>query len=162
MHFKSGQLRAYLDRELPKDELGEVYAHLQECTTCQEAARLLGEQARQVSNQLDYLTPRSLEDHAPPHTARVRFDQYIHNKEKRTMLSKLSATKFRPAWIIAGLILFMAVAPPSHRYSPGGRLPDCFVLEITVAVNPGSLPNSLIVHPAPEILQRSKIRGRRA
>ncbi len=51
-----GDLRSYLDRELPPEEAGRVLAHLAECGTCAAAVEELAARAARVSALLDELS----------------------------------------------------------------------------------------------------------
>jgi len=46
--WPDGVLRAFLDRELAKEELGRVAAHLEECPRCSERSRQLSSRAERV------------------------------------------------------------------------------------------------------------------
>jgi len=52
-----GELRAYLDRELPPEEAGRVAAHLAECGKCAAAVEEMAARAQWVSSLLDELSP---------------------------------------------------------------------------------------------------------
>jgi hypothetical protein len=53
--WSQGELRAYLDRELPPDELGRLTAHLEECAECTRVLQELEARARMVAELLDDL-----------------------------------------------------------------------------------------------------------
>lgn len=54
--WSEGELRAYLDRELPPQDLQLVAAHLAECPACEALRVQLAERAARVSALMDALT----------------------------------------------------------------------------------------------------------
>jgi hypothetical protein len=53
--WSEGALRAYLDRELPAEEIQRAAAHLKQCTVCEGLCRELAGRASRVSALLDLL-----------------------------------------------------------------------------------------------------------
>ena len=53
--WSEGALRAYLDRELPTEDMQRVAAHLGNCTVCDGLCTELGARAAQVSGMLELL-----------------------------------------------------------------------------------------------------------
>uniref|UniRef100_Q01UI5 Putative transmembrane anti-sigma factor n=1 Tax=Solibacter usitatus (strain Ellin6076) TaxID=234267 RepID=Q01UI5_SOLUE len=64
--WSEGTLRAYLDRELPPEQIGQVAAHLKECVSCDERCRELSAKAAQVAALIDLLPELEVETlHVP-------------------------------------------------------------------------------------------------
>ena len=53
--WSEGELRAYLDRELPTEDMQRVAAHLRECTVCDGLCTELAARAAHVSALLEVL-----------------------------------------------------------------------------------------------------------
>ncbi len=63
--WSEGTLRAYLDRELPSEEMQRVAAHLGECTVCDcLCTELAGTGGARLG--VDGIAPRVERAHAPP------------------------------------------------------------------------------------------------
>lgn len=68
--WSEGELRAYLDRELPPDDLDRVAAHLEQCSRCQALRAGLAARAVRVSTLLEQADPGG-EAYGLPELARL-------------------------------------------------------------------------------------------
>jgi hypothetical protein len=64
--WSEGELRAYLDRELPPGDIQRAAAHLQECTACDDLCRELAARAAHVAALVDLLPELEAETLAVP------------------------------------------------------------------------------------------------
>lgn len=145
-HIPAGHLKAYSDKELDKTERERVRAHLVECSHCQEQLERMTSLTRQVQDHLAILAPSSSQVHPTVSAARARFASHIAEKEKTSMLQKIFAPRYRPAWAALGLILILAVALafPPVRAIANSFLGLFRVQQFAVVqVNPGDLPEQL-------------------
>ncbi len=145
MHPKQGQLRAYLDGETDEAETARLMQHLETCPTCQQQAHDLTAQARGVQAHLASLGAQAT---APARlaAARARLESYRMQKENETMLTKIFARRWRPAWIAAALVLILGI---SLTFPPVQALASSFLglfrvqTVAFVEVDPQGLPSGL-------------------
>jgi predicted anti-sigma-YlaC factor YlaD len=64
--WSEGELRAYLDRELPPGDIQRAAAHLRECTACDDLCRELAARAAHVAALVDLLPELEAETLAVP------------------------------------------------------------------------------------------------
>jgi len=145
MHPKQGQLRAYLDGEMSEAETARLEQHLVACPACQQQAHDLTEQARGVQARLASLGTQPL---APARlaAARAHLDFYRTQKENVTMMEKIFARRWRPAWIAAALVLILGISltfPPVQALA--GSFLGLFRVQTVafVEVDPQGLPSGL-------------------
>lgn len=146
MHVKDGKIKAYLDSELPQDEMEQVGTHLHTCVRCQTVAQELSVQSERTLHRLDLLSPLPSESALTSRQARARLDNYINRKAKENMFTQLFSKKFRPLWIGAALIVLLAAALsiPSVRALANDFLGLFRVEQFTIVqVNPADLPAQL-------------------
>jgi hypothetical protein len=121
--WSEGTLRAYLDRELPSEEMQRVAAHLGECTVCDCLCTELAGRAAHVSALMELLpewiaaTPRPV----------------------------LAARK-RPNWI--GIAVAVAACLALAAYLLPNRRPP----EIAVAAPPGIVPPPTVAFAPPPVV----------
>ena len=146
MHLTDGELRAYHDQELSVAEGDQARSHLSACEHCRQRADELAGRAGKIGDYLAALapvpdeTPRSIE------TARARFQARRIEKEKVTMLQKIFARPYRPAWIALAVIAILAasLAFPSVRAIANSFLGLFRIQTVAIVqVNPGDLPDQL-------------------
>ena len=69
--WSEGALRAYLDRELPAEDIQQAAAHLKECPACDALCKGLAARAAQVAALVDLLPePEAETIHVPAHMPR--------------------------------------------------------------------------------------------
>lgn len=106
--WSEGELRAYIDRELPAEEIARVAAHLEECSECGDLWAELAGRAERVSELLDGL--------AEPEPV-VRVPRTIGRP--RSVWRWAGAAAALAAGVVIGILAFdkhaaqVAVAPPA-------------------------------------------------
>lgn len=112
-HLNSGRIQAYLDRQIPSDQLAEFDRHLADCSRC----RLQLQQAQQRSvflhsqlSQLDPI-PESFQPTAPK-AGFVRLSKRLETTKEvnRNMKTNIFPRIPRPVWAVVTLVLVLAVA----------------------------------------------------
>ena len=145
MHLDEGQIKAYLDHQLAAPEKEQVRAHLASCTQCQALAGSLAVQADRIESRLVAIAP-SPAAVSRAAAARARLQSRIAEKEKKSMLGRIFAPRYRHAWVVLGLILVLAVA---MAFPPVQAIANSFLglfrvqQFAVVQVNPGNLPEQL-------------------
>ena len=119
MHLQDGQLRAYLDHELDKIEMGQVSQHLSACSDCQARLGIMEARVQKIQLHLDSLQPAPNRSPLPIKVARQRLEA-LHNQpqmEVLPMLKNLFSRRARPFWAALAIIAILAVslAVPSVR-----------------------------------------------
>ncbi len=146
MHISEGQLKTYLDHELTPSELEKVRAHISGCAACQAELNTLAAQADRVGTHLTALAPSPSTAPRSVATASQRLQARLNKKEDQTMLQKIFARRYRPAWVAIGVILILAVA---LAFPPVQAIANSFlglfrVQQFTVVqVNPANIPEQL-------------------
>ncbi len=146
MHLSDGEIRSHLDQELSGPDKEKAEGHLRNCTPCQEKVRELANLAQISSSRLDSLAAEPDQPRLPGQIAFAKFSKRYLTKEKDTMFHKVFTRAYRPAWIIAGILLIMAVvfSFPSARAIANSFLGLFRVEKLTVIqVDSGILPEQL-------------------
>ncbi len=145
MHLDKGQIKAYLDYQLAAPDTEQVRAHLASCSHCQALAGELSAQDERVKSRLAAIVPPQA---AIPETSasRLRLKARNAEKEKKSMLQRIFAPRYRLAWVGVGLVAILAVAlafPPVQAIA--NSFLGLFRVEqfAVVQVNPGNLPEQL-------------------
>jgi hypothetical protein len=105
-----GELRAFLDGELPAEGLGAVRTHLEECAACRARVAWLEVTSRWTDERLE-VTRR--EGDAPPSTARAyarlqkRLESQQNWKERIQIMSERKQFKWRPVLIALALVVLV-------------------------------------------------------
>lgn len=146
MHLTDGELRAFHDQELGAGESERARTHLLDCQRCQQRGAELARRADEAGHYLASLAPIPEEIPRSSETARAHLEARRSEKEKMSMIQKIFARPYRPAWIALGVIAILAagLAFPSVRAIANSFLGLFRVQTVTVVqVNPGDLPNQL-------------------
>ncbi len=106
-HIGHAALRAYLDRELPPEELGQAEQHLAGCPDCRVRLQAVAERAAQVRMRLAVLDPQAEEAARPAPMVLPQLKQK-QQKEKVPMFKSIFSK--RPVWASLSAILVLAVA----------------------------------------------------
>jgi hypothetical protein len=111
-HLTEGEIRAYQDRDLFPAEMASAGLHLAGCQSCQSKASALAERSQRIQSRLAHLDSAA---HAQPQTnlpkAYARLAERIElEKENRTMKPTVFARIPRIAWVVAILVVVLAVA----------------------------------------------------
>ena len=133
--WSEGALRAYLDRELPTENMGRVAAHLGECTVCDGLCTELAARAAHVSALLEVLPEWS---GAMPRTT-------IRAKRRATWVGIAVA-------LAAGLALATYLAPDRHSREarvlpPPAHAPTPLTADVAISRAP-------VERPAPQSPRR--------
>lgn len=124
MHKKEGQLRAYLDRQLPENEIKDVENHLKTCPTCREHLNILRFRQEMSASAIANLMEPNQGVQASPYQALARFRSRVQSppprdseRSVRSMLKRLTSAHWRIAWvsITALIILSLFVFYPPLR-----------------------------------------------
>jgi hypothetical protein len=110
MHIREGDLRAYLDGQLPESRLASLASHLANCQTCQNRLSVLQQRASLASGILGEGPRVSNKLSSGP--ARARLEALIKQKEKNYMNSRFKAFGIRfaaGAVVLAVLVGLLAV-----------------------------------------------------
>lgn len=110
MHLSDGEIRAYIDQELPQKSNQRVKQHLHECLRCQERHHSMLIGAQKIKNRLDTLDPGNQPGHIQSGEAIIKLNNSIHKKETEKMWSKISSKKMRPIWIGLGFAILIIVS----------------------------------------------------
>lgn len=145
MHLNEGQIKSYLDHELAAPEREQVRLHLASCPECEARLSGLSAQDERVRSHLAAIVPPWA---AIPGVAasRSRLQARSIEKEKIPMLKNIFGPRYRPAWVVASLILVLAVA---MLFQPVRAIANSFLglfrvqQFAVVQVNPGNLPEQL-------------------
>ena len=146
MHLSVGELRAYHDRELDERAMEAARAHLAACPRCQERVRVVVSRAETLAGHFERLSSLPEEEHLSARHALARFNGRYPSKEKQTMVQKIFAKPYRPAWIGLGIVAILAIA---LAFQPVQAIANSFlglfrVQQIhVVQINPGDLPEQL-------------------
>jgi hypothetical protein len=149
MHLKDGEIMAYLDGEAIQENEQQVQSHLDSCDKCHQKALQLQARSSQISEYLASFKPGVDVSLPTAQAARVYFYKRLkldQEKEYETMLQKIFRKPHRPAWVIAGVVILLAV---SMIFAPVRALANNFlglfrVESISVVeVNPANMPDSL-------------------
>lgn len=146
MHLSEGQLKTYIDKELDRTALEEAQAHLDTCEQCQSYAREILTRTGNVSEYLAILAPQRVDSPIPARVARTRLEAYVSEKENNSMFNQLFTRKFRPVWVILGVVVLLSVslAFPQVRAAAVNFLGLFRVQQVTVVpINPANLPQSM-------------------
>jgi hypothetical protein len=111
--WREGELRAYLDGELPADRLETVRRHLDECAACRAQAARLEADGRWIRDQLALISqagdPMAATGRAYARL-QVRLETQMNWKERiRTMFEGINP-RWRPALIGLALVVLVAVS----------------------------------------------------
>jgi hypothetical protein len=111
--WKEGELRAFLDGELPAESLAAIRTHLEECAACHARVRQL-EVARSWADEQLVVTQR--EGDASPSTARAyarlqeRLETQTNWKERIQIMSERKQFRWRPVLIALALVALVAAS----------------------------------------------------
>jgi hypothetical protein len=145
MHLDSGEIKAFLDKEMPASQAERASAHIAQCPKCRLELDAASSRAQSVGDRLTALSP-SRPASLHPAAAHARLQTRVEQKESHTMRSRIFSPRYRPAWIVLGLILVLGV---SLLFSPVRAIANSFlglfrVQQFTVVqINPGNLPEQL-------------------
>lgn len=109
-HLTDGELRTYLDGEMPARTQRQAANHLAACPSCRERAEALAAQRQRVQEHLALLSPLPNESPAPAGVAYIRMKNYLLEKEKPSMVRKIFAPRYRFAWVAIAVVVLLAVA----------------------------------------------------
>ncbi len=143
MHLSDGEIRAYLDDQIDRDELPRIAAHLDSCNRCQEKQAEIVRTGAQVREHLSALDPAKESHPLSVNQARARLAARIQKKESNRMLNKLFSKQMRPAWIALAVIALLAI---SLTFAPVRAIANNFLglfrVEqfAIVQVNPADFP----------------------
>ena len=143
MHLSDGEIRAYLDDQIDRDELPRIAAHLASCSRCQEKQAGIVRTGAQVREHLSALDPAKESHPLSFNQARARLAARIQKKESNSMLNKLFSKQMRPAWIALAVIAVLAI---SLTFAPVRAIANNFLglfrVEqfAIVQVNPADFP----------------------
>ena len=84
--WSEGELRAYLDRELPTEDMQRVAAHLVECTECDSLCTELAGRAAHISAMMELL---------PEWEASVRPPRARRSRQSRRSLGRFGSGRGR-------------------------------------------------------------------
>jgi hypothetical protein len=145
-HLSDGEIRAYLDGEMaaPTDAL--AHAHLKTCQHCQHRAEVLAAQMKRVQKHLSALSPFPETSSMPVGDAYIRWKNRIIEKEKPSMMTRIFAPRYRPAWAVMAVlaILMIALAFPGVRALASDFLGLFRVQQFTVVqFDPNDVENRL-------------------
>ncbi|UCH58822.1 MAG: zf-HC2 domain-containing protein [Anaerolineales bacterium] len=146
MHLKSGELRAYLDQELPSEQQDQLAAHLAACPECQLQLEALSQRAQVVSQQMTKLKTSPNTTELSLKAAQERWHAHLAEKENLNMWKKVTSPAYRPVWAALGLIVILAcaLAFPQVRAAASNFLGLFRIQQFTVVqVNPDNLPEQL-------------------
>lgn len=113
MHLDDGQIRAYLDGELPfpENERASASQHLAECATCQARLEELKAQASLVNQHLDFLAPPAGESASASaraaNRALAQFEHRLHQQKEIPM--KKSFFRLRSLWAGAAVVIVLVI-----------------------------------------------------
>ncbi len=149
MHPTSGEIRAYLDQELPADAYRRLNEHMAACPACLEEAQALQRQAQQVAGRLAGLDVERSHP-IPISQARARLSARLSLAERKeqTLMSRLTRIP-RPAWVGLTIVAVLAIALafPSVRAVANSflqlfRVEQVRVLPVDMDKLPGNLDSS--------------------
>ena len=111
MHIAEGDLRAFLDNELPEAQRRQVANHLEQCADCQAQRQALQTRARNIGESLATISGGPPAGFIPAGQAHRKFEQRLTHprKEPITMQKQLNRIP-RGAWIGLALVAVLAVA----------------------------------------------------
>lgn len=122
MHKTEGQLRAYLDGELPNAEAQEIETHLQNCEKCQSRLSALRERVDAAASGLAALMEPKQPAGASPYQALASFQRRMEaeSTSKRRMvdmLKRIGSGRWKFAWagMAALIVLSLFVFYPPLR-----------------------------------------------
>ncbi len=147
-HLENGDLRAYLDGELPEELLTTVSSHLESCPECQAALQAITLRAERADSALNALSPGSNDTPISPQAAflRLQTQNTPQTKEVQTMWQKLTRRSLRPLWAGAAVVVMLALLMfiPQVRAAAINFLGLFRVESIQVVqFNPANLPQNL-------------------
>jgi hypothetical protein len=149
MHPTSGEIRAYLDQELPAEGRQGIAAHMAACPACQAKAQALQEQAQRVVDRMATLEMKHSHP-LPIPQARARLSTRLSQTERKeqTLMSKFTRIP-RPAWVGLTIVLVLAIAlafPPvraiANSFLQLFRVEQVRVLPVDWNKLPGNLDSS--------------------
>jgi hypothetical protein len=132
MHINSGELRAYLDGELPEQDHLRLEAHLEHCQYCQHSLAEINTRARSTASLLGTL-PGAASSYRKSTPALAVFNRFIAEKEKQSMFTKMKLFRGRiAAAVVLVAILAAAFAFPQVRVIANNFLGIFRVEQVTV------------------------------
>lgn len=147
-HLDTGELRAYLDGELPEQRQAFAAHHLVTCPDCQAALLVVTRQAELAGSTFEQLNQGPSQTPLTPQAAflRLQTQHSPQTKEVQTMWQKLTRRSLRPVWasltVIAVVALLMFI--PQVRAAAINFLGFFRVESIQVVrFNPSNLPQNL-------------------
>jgi hypothetical protein len=146
MHIPEGQLKAYLDCEVPEPARQQLADHLAGCVTCQGRLADLVNRAGQVTGYLASLPAPPPEGSASLYRAHARLQARISEKESSTMFQKIFARQYRPIWAVLVIVALLggALALPGVRAIANSFLGLFRVEQITIVPVNGDAPEQLV------------------
>ncbi len=110
MHITDGEIRAYLDQELPLKEITRIKTHLETCPVCQRKSKSIKNESELVTSSIASLRlSASVKAHSS-HEALKLLENRSQKKESLTMLKKIFSPQYRIAWIALAVIAILAIA----------------------------------------------------
>jgi hypothetical protein len=146
MHITDGEIRAYLDQELPLKEITRIKTHLETCSVCQRKSISIKKESELVSSSIASL---KLNASAKPHSSQEALkllENRIQKKESIPMLKNIFSPQYRIAWIAFAVIAILAIAFafPDVRVAANNFLSLFRVQQFTVVqFNPEDVQNDL-------------------
>jgi hypothetical protein len=146
MHLNPGEIKAYLDQALPEAGSRRAAEHLEACPPCRAQVEEMRARGGRVSTRLAWLDAGQEGPLTSPVVARARLQEKYLDKENLPMAQKIFAKPYRPAWVLAGVVLVLAIALlfPPVRAAANSFLGLFRIQQITlVPVDSGDLPDRL-------------------
>jgi Putative zinc-finger/Domain of unknown function (DUF4367) len=148
MHLSEGEIRAYLDHEMPASQSRRAEAHLAGCQACQTRAGEIDSRSSRMTEQFSRLQPAppSTSNTALPEARRRLAERLEQEKEKQTMLPKTFNRLPRLVWVGIGVVAILAI---SMTFAPVRALANSFLALFRVEqirivqVDPASMPQKL-------------------
>ena len=110
MHLSDGDIRAYLDNELPNIDMERIAGHLEKCAACREQAENLYKRGIRTSEHLSILIPQGKEAPEQSSLALSLFEKRYNEKENISMSDRIFNRKYRNAWVAGSVIALLAIA----------------------------------------------------
>jgi anti-sigma factor RsiW len=108
MHPRDNLLRAWIDQELPENQVGPLQAHLASCPGCQARLARLQARAGRVQARLDVLAPSGRHSQTTPQAAFARVMRKSRQPNPRKELDH-TMTNRRPLWTALAVIAILAL-----------------------------------------------------
>lgn len=108
-HLSEGEIRAYLDGEMAEAVKVLASAHLKTCPHCQHRAEVLAAQMKRMQEHLSALSPLPEASSMPVGKAYIRWKNRIIEKEKPSMMTKIFAPRYRPAWAAMAIVAILMI-----------------------------------------------------